>query len=215
MRLILFGPPGVGKGTQAKLLSEKLKIPHISTGDVLREAVTKGSELGRQAKAILEAGNLVSDSIMIGIIRDVLKSEKCRNGFILDGFPRTVPQAEGLSFLLIQLGLKIDYVVSMVTDEKEIVKRLGKRLTCKNCGKIYNLNLNHLSSTTNCPSCNGQLYQRNDDKPATVRKRLQVYSQVTSPVEEYYQKLGILITVNAKGDIKHVTQNILASINSL
>lgn len=211
MRLILFGPPGVGKGTQAKLLSATLSIPQISTGDLLREAIVKSTELGRAAKAILDAGQLVSDDIMIGIIRDVLKSEKCKNGFILDGFPRTIPQAEGLSLLLAQLNLKIDCVVSMEVDETEIIRRLGKRSSCKQCGKIFGIET--IKDKTKCPKCGGQLSQRDDDNPNTIVKRLLVYVQSTEPVKEYYQKIGLLKTVNAQGSIEQVTRDILASIN--
>lgn len=215
MRLILFGPPGVGKGTQAKILSAKLMIPQISTGDMLREAVTQSTEIGKQAKAILDAGRLVSDKIMIEIIRDVLKSEKCKNGFILDGFPRTVPQAEGLSFLLVQLGQKIDHVINMEVDEKEIIRRLGKRLTCRKCEKIFSIEINKLNDLQNCPACGGELYQRDDDKPDTVLKRLHVYSQLTAPVKEYYKNIGLLRTINAQGTVERVTLDILASINHI
>jgi adenylate kinase len=211
MRLILFGPPGVGKGTQAKLLSVRLNIPQISTGDMLREAITKGTDIGVAAKAVLDAGQLVSDSIMIGIIRDVLNSEKCKDGFILDGFPRTIPQAEGLSSLLVQLGLKIDYVISMEVNETEIIDRLGKRFSCRFCGKIFSFET--INDQTKCPKCGGQLYQRDDDNPLTISKRLVVYTQSTEPVKQYYQQIGLLKTVNAQGSIEQVTCNILALIN--
>jgi adenylate kinase len=214
MRLILFGPPGAGKGTQAKLLSEQLKIPHISTGEILREAVLKETEIGRKSRAILDAGQLVPDDVMIEIIRDLLESEHCRNGFILDGFPRTVNQAEGLSVLIAQLRMKIDCVINMEITEEEVVRRLKNRLTCKGCGTIYNLNTDNLSDTTVCPRCSGRLYQRDDDKPATIHKRLLVYSQSTAPVKEYYKKLGLLKAVDAKGDVKKVNRYILALINS-
>ncbi|MDI6767185.1 MAG: adenylate kinase [Bacteroidota bacterium] len=211
MRLILFGPPGVGKGTQAKLLSAKLNIPHISTGDMLRDAVAEGTEIGKQAKAVLDAGQLVSDSIMIGIIRDVIKSENCKNGFILDGFPRTIPQAEELSLLLNRLGMEIDFVINMEIEENEIIKRLGKRLSCSKCGNIFNID--NLPYSTPCPACGGLMYQRDDDKPETVRKRLYVYSQSTAPVKVYYQKLGLLKTINAQNDLQQVHQEILMAIN--
>ena len=213
MRLILFGPPGVGKGTQAKLLSSKLKIPHISTGDMLREAATAGTELGRKAKAVMDAGQLVSDDIMIGIIRDVLKSEKCKNGFIFDGFPRTVPQANALTSLLSELHLKLQCVINMEVDEEEVVRRLGNRLTCKNCGKIYNLALDRLDNPARCPNCGGQLSQRDDDKPETVRKRLNVYDTSTAPVKEYYQHLGLLRNVNGAGSIELISNTILELLN--
>lgn len=213
MRLILFGPPGVGKGTQAKLLSTKLNIPHISTGDMLRNAAAEGTELGKQAKAVIDAGQLVSDSIMIGIICDVLKSERCKNGFILDGFPRTVPQAEGLSFLLNQLRMEIDFVINMVIEENEIIKRLGKRLSCTKCGSIFNIEADNLTYTSLCPACGSKMYQRDDDKPDTIRKRLHIYSQSTAPVKAYYQRLGLLKTINAQNSLQKVHQEILTAIN--
>jgi len=215
MRLILFGPPGVGKGTQAKILSDKLMVSHISTGDMLREAVAKGTDVGIKAKAILESGKLVPDQIMIEIIRDVLKSEKCKNGFILDGFPRTIPQAEGLSLLLNQLGLKIDHVICMEIDEKEILMRLGNRYICAKCGNIYNLDTNEIKNGTYCPTCGETLYQRDDDKPETILKRLKVYHDQTEPLKEYYRNLGLLRVINAQGSIQEVTNEILAVINHI
>ncbi len=213
MRIILFGPPGVGKGTQAKLLSVKLSIPHISTGDMLREAIAAGTELGRKAKEVMDAGQLVSDDIMIGIIRGVLKSDKCKNGFIFDGFPRTVPQATALTALLEELHIRLDVVVNMKINEEEIIRRLGNRLTCRNCGRIYNLSIDHLADPARCPNCSGELYQRDDDKPETVRKRLQVYATSTAPVKEYYRQLGLLKNVEAAGTIERINKDILALLN--
>ena len=212
MRLILFGPPGVGKGTQAKLLSAKFHIPQISTGDMLREAVAEGSDLGRKAKAIMDAGQLVSDDIMIGIIRGVLASPRCANGFILDGFPRTVPQAKALASLLTDLKIKLTCVVDMDIDEAEVVRRLSSRLTCKNCGKIYNLVIDHLADPRRCPNCGGELYQREDDKPDTVRKRLRVYAESTAPVKEFYEHSGILKHVSGMGSVEDVNAAILDAL---
>jgi len=213
MRLILFGPPGVGKGTQAKLLASKLNIPQISTGDMLREAVAAGTELGKKAKEIMNAGQLVSDDIMVGIIRDVLQSAKCKNGFILDGFPRTVPQAQALTALLKELQIEINRVINMEIDHEGVVHRLSKRLTCKSCGTIYNLEIDRLSDTSKCPKCSGELYQREDDKPQTIRKRLAVYTQSTAPVKEYYRNLGLLENVDAGGTVDDVNKNILVLLN--
>jgi adenylate kinase len=213
MRLILFGPPGVGKGTQAKLLSTKLNVPHISTGDMLREAVAAGTELGRKAKAIMDAGQLVSDDIMIGIIRDVLRSPKGNNGFILDGFPRTVPQAQALQALINELHIKLDAVVNMQINEQAVVQRLGSRVTCKQCGKIYNLTIDHLADPKKCPNCGGELYQRDDDKPETVLKRLRVYAESTAPVKEFYEKANLLKHVDGMGTIEQVNRAILATLN--
>jgi adenylate kinase len=214
MRLILFGPPGVGKGTQAKLLSESLGIPHISTGDLLREAIAQGTDLGKKAKSVMDGGNLVSDEIMVGIIRDVLTSERCRNGFILDGFPRTVPQAEALNMLVTDLEIPIDLVVNMEVDEHEVVSRLGKRVSCTSCGKIFNLALDHLRVGDPCPNCGGMLLQRDDDKAETVLQRLKVYRTSTAPVKEYYRKLGLLRTVDANGPIDQVMRDILSLLPS-
>jgi len=210
MRVILFGPPGVGKGTQAKLLSATYGIPHISTGDMLREAVADESELGKKAQAVMDAGRLVSDDIMIGIIENVLKSERCRLGFILDGFPRTVPQADALTLLLRKLGLRLDVVVSMEASEQEVIGRLSKRLSCSQCGKIYNLNTDRLDTPSACPTCGGELIQREDDKPETVLRRLRVYARSTAPVKEYYEKAGLMKTINAVGSIDEVTASLRA-----
>ncbi len=208
MRVILFGPPGVGKGTQAKLLAALYHIPHISTGDMLREAVADGTELGRKAKAVMDAGHLVSDDIMIGIIEHVLRSERCREGFILDGFPRTVPQAEALTSLLRRLGITLNVVVSMEASEEEVIQRLSKRLSCSQCGKIYNLVTDKLENVEVCPTCGGTLLQRDDDKPETVLRRLRVYAQSTAPVKEYYQKSGLMKTINAVGSVEEVTASL-------
>ena len=213
MRLILFGPPGVGKGTQAKLLSSRFHIAHISTGDMLREAVAASTELGLKAKAIIDAGQLVSDAIMIGIIRNVLTTERTRNGFILDGFPRTVPQARALTGLLKELQLSLDSVINMEVDDRELIERLSKRLTCRNCGRIYNLSIDTLDDPKKCPYCGDELYQREDDKPETVAKRLKVYLQSTAPVKEYYARLGLLKTVDASGSIDEVNRQVLTILN--
>lgn len=208
MRLILLGPPGVGKGTQAKILSEKLKLLHISTGDILRQEVASGTPLGIQAKAVLAAGHLVSDEIMIGIIEHVLRSEEAKNGFILDGFPRTVAQAEALTALLIKLGLKINVVLNMEIDQEKVIQRLSSRVSCTSCGKIFNRLTDTLYNPSICPLCGGELIQRDDDKPVTIRKRLHIYDQSTAPVKFYYAKAGILRTIHADGPIDEITTEI-------
>jgi len=208
MRLILFGPPGVGKGTQAKLLSGQLGISHISTGDMLREASASGSEFGRKAKAVMDAGQLVSDDIMIGIMREVLKSPRCEKGFILDGFPRTVPQAGALTVLLDELKMHIDAVINMQIEERAVILRLASRLTCRSCGTIYNLTIDHLADPKVCPKCGGELYQRDDDREETIRKRLNVYLSSTKPVQEYYARRGLLKNVDGMGTIESVNASI-------
>ncbi|MFI5251770.1 MAG: adenylate kinase [Bacteroidota bacterium] len=213
MRIVLFGPPGVGKGTQAIRLAQKLSIPHISTGDILREAVATNTELGRKAKSIIESGKLVSDDIMIGIITDVVKSDKCKNGFILDGFPRTVPQAEALNTVLKNLQRPIDSVISLEASEQELVNRLSKRVTCSNCKSVFNLLVDTLADPQKCPKCSGVLYQRDDDKPETIQKRLKVYMESTAPVKDYYQRSGILRTVKAQGVIEFITDAIIDELH--
>lgn len=212
VRIILFGPPGVGKGTQAKILSSALNIAHISTGDMLREAVLAGSDLGKIAKEVIDAGMLVSNDIMIGIIRDVLQSPKCRKGFILDGFPRTVPQAEALSQLLRDLHLQLNAVISMEIDFDEVIKRLSSRLTCGQCGTIFNLLLDAVQGDLTCSKCKGKLSHRDDDNPDTVRKRLEVYMRSTAQVKEYYHRTGILKTINAEGSIEKVNSSLMSMI---
>ena len=209
MRLILFGPPGVGKGTQAKLLCTRLGIPHISTGDMLREAVAAGTELGRKAKIVMDAGQLVSDEIIIGIVREVLSSPRCARGFILDGFPRTVPQAEALHRLTGELRMPIDAVINMTIDEAAVIRRLGSRLTCRSCGKIFNSGVDAIPVPGRCPSCGGELYQRDDDKPETVRNRLRVYESSTFPVKSFYEKLGLVRSIDAAGPVEEVNRGII------
>ncbi|HEY6191853.1 MAG TPA: adenylate kinase [Bacteroidota bacterium] len=213
MRIILLGPPGVGKGTQAKLLSQELNLPHISTGDILREAVAAETELGVKAKTLIDSGRLVPDDIMIGIIRDVLGMERSAAGFILDGFPRTVPQAIALKGLLDDLNVSIDRVINMEVDEQEVVRRLGRRLMCKTCGRIYNIAANRSGTRKKCQNCGGELIQREDDKPETVLKRLRVYAESTAPVKDFYASVGLLQNVSAKGSIEEVKAAILALLN--
>jgi len=209
MRCILFGPPGVGKGTQAKLFSAKLGIAHISTGDMLREAVSRGTPLGMKARTVMDAGQLVSDDIMIGIIEDVLRSEACRPGFILDGFPRTVPQAAALTGLLERLHQYLDVVVNMEIDEAEVIGRLSNRVSCSGCGKIFSVREVGFPDNRTCPSCGGGLIQREDDKPETVLRRLRVYAESTAPVKEYYRAKGLLKTVNAAVSVAEVNARIM------
>jgi len=207
MRIILFGPPGVGKGTQAKLLVEEFHSVHISTGDLLREAVKKQTPLGVRAKQFMDAGNLVPDDVMIGLIGEVLKPDGAQQNFILDGFPRTLPQAKALDILFEKLNIHLDGVVSLQVDNEEIVKRLDQRRLCRNCGRIYNLET--ISSTTTCSNCGGELYQREDDKPAPVRRRLEVYQQQTKPLIDYYRDSDRLISIDGMHEIGYVHKLLL------
>ncbi len=211
MNILLFGPPGVGKGTQAKLLVERYNLKHISTGDILRAEIKKNSALGNQIKKILEEGKLVSDDIMIQIIRHTLKTDSKDNGFILDGFPRTVAQAIALNDLFQELGEKISFVIYIDLDEKEIIKRLENRYSCNACAKIVNKQVDNIQNLK-CPSCGGELIKRDDDKPETILKRMNVYRESTEPVKEYYKKQDLLFVIDGSGTVNEVADKILKII---
>ncbi|MBI5473051.1 MAG: adenylate kinase [Ignavibacteriae bacterium] len=208
MRIILFGPPGVGKGTQAKLLSEELGIPHISTGDMLRAAVTEGTELGKKAKATMDSGSLVPDDVMIGIVREVLTSPRVANGFLLDGFPRTVAQAQALASLFDELQIKNYKVIDFCVNDAEIIRRLSARVMCVNDGKIFNKLTDAVTLNSPCPECGGKLIQRIDDAEETVRKRLAIYHTTTEPVLDFYRKKGVAVQVDGMAPIETVNQEI-------
>ncbi len=208
MRIIMFGPPGVGKGTQAKLLSEEFGVPHISTGDMLRAAVAAGTALGKKAKSIMDAGRLVPDDVMIGIVREVLTSPKVQNGFILDGFPRTVDQAKALATLFDELHIRNYKVINFHVDNAEIIRRLGSRLMCVNDGNIYNKLTDGVTAESPCPECGGKLIQRDDDKEETVRKRLEIYHSTTKPVLEFYKERGVIVQLDGMTSIESVHEEI-------
>lgn len=214
MQLILFGSPGVGKGTQAKIISSKLNIPHISTGDILRQAVSEQTELGKKAKEIMNKGELVPDDIMIGIIKDRLKKPDCKNGFILDGFPRTTVQAETLDKLLKELGFGKSAVINITADEDEIVKRLNNRRACKNCGKIFTIQ--EIDDKQNCPNCGAvnSFYLRDDDKEDVIRNRLKVFEKNTLPVLNHYENSSKVITVDGIGEIEVVNELIMKQLEA-
>jgi adenylate kinase len=206
--IILLGAPGSGKGTQAKKLSASFSIPQISTGDILREAVKNGTEMGRQAKVFMDRGGLVPDEVVIGIVRDRLEAPDCEKGFILDGFPRTIPQAEALDRVVKELGKKITSVLSLDVDEEEILARLSGRRTCAGCGAMYHVRFNPPKEGQRCDKCGGTLLQRDDDKEETIRARMENYKKSTEPLIDYYRGSGKIRSVKATGDIDAIFANI-------
>jgi len=209
VNIIMLGPPGAGKGTQAKMLVERLGIPQISTGDMLREAVKEGTELGKKAKEFMDAGKLVPDEVVIGIVKERLAQPDCEKGFILDGFPRTIPQAEALDKVLEELGKKIDYVINVAVPNEELITRLTGRRTCRQCGAMYHVVFNPPKEEGKCDKCGGELYQRDDDKEETIRQRLEVYEAQTAPLIDYYGKKGVLYNIDGTGSIEEIFQGIL------
>ncbi len=210
MNLILLGAPGAGKGTQAELLTEKLSIPAISTGNMLRDAIHHGTELGRKAKSYMDDGNLVPDELILGIVKERVSQSDCRNGFILDGVPRTLAQADALE----ALGVRIDYVVSVEVDDEVIEKRMTGRRVCAKCGASYHITANPPKREGICDLCGGELTVRKDDAPATVRRRLEVYHATTEILKDYYGKLGRLRIVNGNQSIEGASQDILKAIEA-
>lgn len=204
MNLILLGPPGAGKGTQAKILVQRFSIPQISTGDILRHAVKERSELGLKAQAFMESGALVPDELVVSIIRDRLTWPDAVNGFILDGFPRTVAQADALSIMLAGSSKELDHVVSMSVSVDELVERVVGRLTCKGCGRGFHLKFDPPRVSMVCDACGSELYQREDDREETMRSRLQAYNAQTSPLIDYYSDKGLLRSINGVGSIDEI-----------
>ena len=212
MRLILLGPPGAGKGTQAKMLKEKLQIPQISTGDILRQAVKDNTELGVRAKTVMDTGQLVPDDIVIDLIKERMRQEDCETGFILDGFPRNIAQAEKLSETLREMNLAIDNVIDLEVDEREIVERLTGRSTCSECGTMFHQVSRPPKVGEVCDGCGGKLEQRPDDNKETIEERLKVYSESTAPLKEFYSKQGNLKTVEAKGSVEEIFSRVCEMI---
>ncbi|EEF79246.1 adenylate kinase [Methylophaga thiooxydans] len=215
MRTVLLGAPGSGKGTQGVVLSKKFNIPQISTGDLLRAAVKAGTELGKQAKTAMDAGALVSDDIVIGLIRERLSQEDAQNGYILDGFPRNIPQAEALDAMLDQLGQPLQGVVLLDVPFEELMQRLTGRRTCKDCGAIYNIHLSPPKSEDQCDRCGGELFQREDDNEETIGNRLKVYEEQTAPLIGFYQKQAKLHSIAGTGDIDHITDQVGAVFDEI
>lgn len=214
MNIILIGPPGVGKGTQAKFLVSKFNIPQISTGDMLRTNIKNGSLLGKEAQIFMNAGNLVPDEVILGMMKTRLNESDCQNGYILDGFPRTIPQAEGLEKLLSQMSKDLDSVLVFNADYDEIVSRLSSRRSCKDCGAVYNLLFDPPEQEGTCNSCNSELYLRDDDRPETIRKRLTVYTSQTEPLIEFYSKKNKVKSIDGSGDIGDVRNRMFLSIGN-
>lgn len=211
MKLVLIGCPGAGKGTQAKMLSKKYGIAHISTGDLLREQMKQGTELGKKVSAIMEAGGLVSDDIVSAMLTERIKADDCKNGYILDGYPRNVSQAEGLNDIVGSL----DKVICYEVDDNIIVDRMVGRRSCPNCGKMYHTKYNPPKVEGKCDDCNEALIQRKDDNEETVVNRLKVYHETTAPVIDYYDKKGILLKTSGVGDINEIFENVCKALEGI
>ena len=214
MYILLMGPPGAGKGTQAERLIDKYNIPHISTGDMFRAAVSQGTELGKEAKRYMDAGGLVPDVVTIGIVREGLSKPECANGFMLDGFPRTEEQAVALDGILAELGIKLTGVININVPDSELVGRVTGRRICKNCGATFHVSFNPTKVEGVCDKCSGALYQRNDDKEETVKNRLQAYHAQTEPLIEYYSKQGVYTEIDGLQAIDKVFADVVAALES-
>ena len=209
MKIIMLGAPGAGKGTQAKKIAAKYDIPHISTGDIFRANIKNGTELGKKAKTYMDQGLLVPDELVVDLVVDRVNQEDCKNGYVLDGFTRTIPQAEALDKALTELGQKVDYAIDVDVPDENIVRRMGGRRACVGCGATYHLEYAPTKVEGVCDVCGKELILRDDDKPETVEKRLGVYHEQTQPLIDYYTNAGILKTVDGTIDINDVFQAIV------
>ena len=214
MRIILLGPPGAGKGTQAKLLIERLQVPQISTGDMLRAAVKDGTPLGRQAKAYMDRGALVPDEVIIGLVRERLQAPDCARGYVLDGFPRTVAQAEALEKTLGELRLNLDHVLCLDVPSEDLVARIAGRRTCRQCGAMSHVRFSPTRRDSVCDACGGETYQRDDDREETVRRRLTVYAEQTAPLARFYEGRGLLRRIAGTGEIGEIFGRMVQSLGS-
>lgn len=210
MKIIMLGAPGAGKGTQAKMIAEKYGIPHISTGDIFRYNIKNGTELGKEAKKYMDQGLLVPDELTVKILLDRIAKDDCKNGYVLDGFPRTIPQAEVLEEALTKLGDRIDYAINVEVPDENIVKRMGGRRACVNCGATYHIEHVPPKKEGICDNCGSELILRDDDKPETVKNRLSVYHKQTQPLIDFYNGKGVLRTVDGTVDMKDVFNAIVA-----
>jgi len=214
MNIVLMGLPGAGKGTQADKIVDKYGIPHISTGDMFRAAIKEGTELGLKAKSFMDQGALVPDEVTIGIVRERLSKPDCENGFLLDGFPRTVPQAEALDATLSEMGKKVEHVLNIVVEKEELIKRLTGRRICRTCGASYHMVFNPPKVEGICDRDGGELYQREDDNPETVTNRLEVNMKQTKPLLDFYEAKGVLSNINGQQDINKVFADLDALLQS-
>ena len=212
MRAVLVGPPGAGKGTQAQFLSSHLSIPKISTGDIFRDNVSHGTALGRRAQGYMERGDLVPDEVTIAMVTDRLADDDTGAGFLLDGFPRNVPQAETLEKMLSAVDTRLDVVLELVVDDDEVVRRLSGRRTCRRCGRVWHVAFDPPSRPGICDDCGGELFQRDDDREETIRHRLEVYQQQTAPLVAFYADEGILLGIDATGPVDEITDRALSAL---
>ena len=215
MRLVLLGAPGAGKGTQAKILIEKHKIPQISTGDLLRAAVAEGTALGKEAKSFMDKGELVPDTVVLGMVEERIKKDDCKAGYILDGFPRNTAQAEALDKMLDALGMGLTAALSVDVPKEDLMKRLTGRRTCRTCGQMYNVYFTPPKKEGVCDKDGGQLFQRDDDKEETIKKRLQVYESQTAPLIDYYSKKGIVRKIDGTGTIPAIYGKIKSELEKI
>jgi adenylate kinase len=212
VRIVLVGPPGAGKGTQAQFIASHLSIPKISTGDIFRANVSGNTPLGQKAKEYMDRGDLVPDEVTIAMVRDRLAEEDAQEGFLLDGFPRNVPQAETLKKILSEMDRKLDLVLELVVDDDEVVRRLSGRRTCRKCGRIWHVAFDPPTKDGVCDNCAGELFQRDDDREETIRHRLEVYQEQTAPLASFYADEGILVGLDATGPVEEVTERALAAL---
>jgi adenylate kinase len=212
VRLTLVGPPGAGKGTQAQFLASNFAVPKISTGDIFRKNVSEGTALGLEARKFMDAGDLVPDEVTIGMVKQRLADDDARDGFLLDGFPRTVRQAIELDDVLSVIGTKLDVVLELVVDDDEVVRRLSGRRTCHRCGHVWHVDFDPPAQRDTCDHCDGPLFQRDDDQPDTVRHRLVVYTEQTVPLVDFYADRGILVGIDATGPVDDVTDRAIAAL---
>jgi len=212
VRIVLVGPPGAGKGTQAQFIASHLAVPKISTGDIFRSNVSTGTELGQQAKAFMDRGDLVPDEITIAMVNSRLQEDDAQAGFLLDGFPRNVPQAETLKKILADWDTRLEIVLELVVDDDEVVRRLSGRRTCRRCGHIWHVLFDPPSRPEICDECGGELFQRDDDREETIRHRLDVYQQQTAPLISFYADEGILLGIDATGPVEEITDRSLSTL---